>query len=71
MLIASGTEEPTSSVYVVSYEELSSSIQGTRTISADSPDSALDRLVDMVGGGVLSPEEFFDRFKIKSIIKEL
>lgn len=71
MLIASGVEEPNSSVYIVSFEELGSGIKGTRTISADSPDTVLDRLTDMIGGGVLSSEEFLDRFKIQSIIKEI
>jgi len=69
---ASGIEDdPITSVYRVVVEEKATEVKEIRTIVAANPDAALDRIMDMLTGGLLTPDEFWDKYKVINIHKEL
>ncbi len=70
-MTANATEEPTSSIYRINIIDIASGDKDCKTISASNPDDAIGRVMDMLSGGLFEPEEFWDKYKILSIIEEL
>lgn len=70
-LIANDTEEPSSRVYRLTIVDMASGNKEVKTVSASNPDDAIGRVIDMLSGGLFEPDEFWDKYKIMSIIEEL
>ena len=73
MLVANAQDDetPIGKIYRVNVKELSSGEMIVKTVTASDPDAALDRIMDMLTQGYLSPEEFWDRYKVTAIAEEL
>lgn len=70
MKIGLSMEEPVSNVYRVTIVHQWNNDKEVRTVNADNPDGAVARIIDMLTGGLMEPDEFWDKWRIESIIKE-
>lgn len=70
-MTANDTEDPISPVYRITIINRSNNDKDVRTITADNPDDAIFRVMDMISGGLFEPDEFWDKYKILSVVEEL